>query len=149
MVSPRFCSRPICEPWCWYIKTYKAGWFLGKMLVNILYMEHMGVFPSVLGLLDLTWSVFWHHSLRWKSEITHLCLWGWAKTIIPYRSSKCCKRAIVCFRSIWSCVGLNPHCWQGWIRHLVFCGYLLFSSSSGGQFMKIPHKLGLSWLVWK
>ena len=28
---------PRCEPWCWYIKTYKTGWFwmFGQMLVNI------------------------------------------------------------------------------------------------------------------
>ena len=32
----------ICDPWCWYI--YLHGWVIlfGPMLVNILYMEHMG-----------------------------------------------------------------------------------------------------------
>ena len=25
----RPCTMPICEPWCWNIKTYKTGWFLG------------------------------------------------------------------------------------------------------------------------
>ena len=34
----------------WYIYgifTYITGWFLGKMLVNIRYMEHMGHIPSL------------------------------------------------------------------------------------------------------
>ena len=32
-------------PWCWYIyhNLPTFGWFLGQMLVNILYMEHMGM----------------------------------------------------------------------------------------------------------
>jgi len=28
------------------IFTYKTGWFLGQMLVNIPYMEHMGINSS-------------------------------------------------------------------------------------------------------
>ena len=33
---------PICNPWCWYIKTYMTGWFLGQMLGFI--FQHHGAY---------------------------------------------------------------------------------------------------------
>ena len=47
--------------------TYMTGWFLGQMLVNIVYMEHMGNISLVGGLEHLDFSIYWEFHPIWLS----------------------------------------------------------------------------------
>ena len=40
--------HPICEPWCWYIDLQNWVILFRQMLVNIPYMEHMGMTIAIL-----------------------------------------------------------------------------------------------------
>ena len=59
MAVPTCCPRnltriPICEPWCWYIKTYKTGWFwtAGQML-GFIFQRH----GAMVRIWDIQWKI--------------------------------------------------------------------------------------------
>ena len=68
--------HPICEPWCWYI--YVQNWVIlfGQMLVNIPYMEHMGMTIAILRHPPCLDNPMW---INWKPCCSFRHVWPYEK----------------------------------------------------------------------
>ena len=72
--------HPICEPWCWYI--YLQNWVIlfGQMLVNIPYMEHIGMTIAILRHPPCLDNPMW---INWKPCCSFRHVWPYAKKTVP------------------------------------------------------------------
>ena len=72
--GPRTAKHIPYTPCMYGIFTYKTGWFLGQMLINIPYMEHMGTWNFSPRTSLKSWWVL-GHLLHLKRELSMEWLW--------------------------------------------------------------------------